>query len=344
MEKPATIIDIAKALKISPSTVSRALNDHPSISVITKKEVLELARELNYKPNITARNLLNKKSGIIGVVVPEITSYFFSTVITGIQDVVSAMGYKLIISQTNESPEEEIKLVKEMALLRVEGLLISPSFKTKTYEHLEDARSSGIPLVIFDRDIEGFETSKVFVDVYDGAYQAVQYLINMGCKKIAHFAGPEGIHTFTQRLNAYKNVLQENNIEILPDLIVHCLGFSPEDGIGALETLLNRDEHFDAIFCVNDGVAIGAMHTLREKGIKVPEDISVIGFDDEPYANVFNPTITTVWQPVYDMGMLASKILLDSINTLNKPISYRYEVLKPELIIRESTIQSFTNH
>lgn len=338
MEKPATIIDIAKTLNISPSTVSRALNDHPSISIITKKEVHELASKLNYKPNLTARNLLNKKSGIIGVVVPEITSYFFSTVITGIQDVVSSVGYKLIISQTNESPEEEVKLVKEMALLRVEGLLISPSFKTKSFEHFEDARNSGIPLVIFDRDCTGFETSKVFVDVYDGAYQAVNYLIGAGCQKIAHIAGPESIHTFQQRLNAYKNALKENGREFNQSLVVNCLGFSPEDGIGAVEELLIHNKSFDAIFCVNDAVAIGAMHALRERGLKIPEDVSIIGFDDEPYANVFNPTITTVWQPVYDMGMLSSKILLDSIKKDTKSDIFRHEILKPELVIRESSI------
>jgi LacI family transcriptional regulator len=334
MDKPATIIDIAKALNISASTVSRALNNHPSISSKTKKEVHELATKLNYHPNLTARNLLRKKSGIIGVIVPEITSYFFSTVITGIQDIVSSVGYKLIISQTNESFEEERKLIHEMALMRVEGLLVSPSFNTQGYEHLEEARRSGIPVVIFDRDIPGFNSSKVFVDVYDGAYQAMKYLITSGCKNIAHIAGPEHIPTFQQRLRAYEDALRDYNRPLDPDLIVFSTGFSAEDGIETCERLLHRN--FDALFCVNDAVAIGAMHVLREKGYKIPEDISVIGYDDEPYSCYFSPSLTTIWQPVYDMGLLSSRILLDSINKDHQTI--RTEVLKPELVIRESSL------
>lgn len=334
MDKPATIIDIAKALNISASTVSRALNNHPSISSKTKKEVHELATKLNYHPNLTARNLLRKKSGIIGVIVPEITSYFFSTVITGIQDIVSSVGYKLIISQTNESFEEERKLIHEMALMRVEGLLVSPSFNTQGYEHLEEARRSGIPVVIFDRDIPGFNSSKVFVDVYDGAYQAMKYLITSGCKNIAHIAGPEHIPTFQQRLRAYEDALRDYNRPLDPDLIVFSTGFSAEDGIETCERLLHRN--FDALFCVNDAVAIGAMHVLREKGYKIPEDISVIGYDDEPYSCYFSPSLTTIWQPVYDMGLLSSRILLDSINKDHQTI--RTEVLRPELVIRASSL------
>ncbi len=336
MDKPVTIIDIAKALHISPSTVSRALNDHPSISMQTKKDVRDLADKLNYHPNLTARNLLKKKSGVIGVIIPEITSYFFSTVITGIQDNISSVGYKLIISQSNESFEEEKKLAMEMALMRVEGLLVSPTFNTSSYHHLEEARKSGIPVVVFDRDCPGFESSKVFVDVYDGAYQAVKYLIDVGCQKIAHIAGPVSIPTFQERFNAYCNALEEQGRIVDPSLIVYSHGFSAEDGVSAIETLLGQASDIDAIFCVNDAVAIGAMHILREKGYRIPQDISIIGYDDEPYSCYFSPALTTIWQPVYDMGLLSSKILLDSINK-NSP--FRYEVLKPELIIRESSKQ-----
>lgn len=334
MDRPATIIDIARALDISPSTVSRALNDHPSISAQTKKDVHELAEKLNYHPNLTARNLLKKRSGIIGVIIPEITSYFFSMVITGIQDVVSSVGYKLIISQTNESFEEEKKLTHEMALMRVEGLLVSPSFNTAAYDHLEEARKSGIPVVIFDRDCPGFESSKVFVDVYDGAYQAVKYLIDSGCCKIAHIAGPVSIPTFQERFNAYCNALSDQSREVDPALIVYSPGFSAEDGVSAIHTLLEQTSGIDAIFCVNDAVAIGAMHVLRERGYRIPQDISIIGYDDEPYSCYFSPALTTIWQPVYDMGLLSSRILLDSIN---KDTPFRHEVLKPELVIRESS-------
>lgn len=340
MERPATITDIAKTLKISPSTVSRALNGHPSISEATKVEVMKLALELNYQPNLAARNLLNQKSGIIGVIVPEITSYFFSTVITAIQDSLSSVGYKILISQTNECFDREVKVVNEMSQLRVEGLLVSPSFKTRSYSHLEEVRKAGTPIVIFDRDCPEFNSSKVFVDVYDGAFQAVSYLVKCGRKKIAHIAGPTQIPTFKDRFDAYCEVLSMHLFSVDDGLIIESGGFGPEDGIEAVQTLLKNGTDFDAIFCVNDAVAIGAMHALREKGFRIPEDVDIVGFDDEPYSAVFYPSITTVWQPVYDMGLLSSKLLLDDIGNKHNPPKFRYEVLKPELIIRNSTRDS----
>lgn len=336
MEKPATIIDIAKALNISPSTVSRSLNNHPSISNQTKKEVLSLAKKLNYQPNLTALKLLNKKSGTIGVIVPEITGYFFSMIITGMQDIVSSLGYKLLISQTNESFEEEEKLIQEMIISRVEGVLISPSHQTNTFEHFKKLEMAGIPMVMFDRDCSGYNCNKVIVDIYTGAIQAMNYLINKGCKNIAHIAGPINIDPFKQRLNAYYDALNQHQIEVVQDLIVNSHGFGCEDGVMALEELVKRKTKFDAIFCLNDATAFGVMHSLRERRYKVPEDVAIVGYDDEPYASFFSPSLTTIWQPVYDMGLLSSKILLDLINNKGKTKSFRFEILKTELIIRES--------
>lgn len=335
-QKPITITDIAKKLGISPSTVSRALHDHPSISLETKKEVRELALQLNYQPNLTALSLLSKKSGLIGVVIPEITSYFFATVITGIQDVVSSAGYKLIISQTNESFEEEKRLIHEMTQLRVDGILVSPSFATKTFDHFTPIKSAGIPVVIFDRDCPGFEANKVFVDAYEGAFQAVDYLLKSGCQNIAHIAGPIAIPTFKQRLDGYLDALKQNHREVNDDLIVYSSGFSSEVGEEAIEQLVARNILIDAVFAVNDAVAIGSMHALRAKGLRIPEDVSIIGFDDEPYASYFNPPLASVWQPVYDMGMLSSKILLDLMKPQKQDAPYRYEILKSELVVRGS--------
>lgn len=338
-QKPITITDIAKNLGISPSTVSRALHDHPSISVDTKREVKALAEKLNYQPNLTALSLLSKKSGLIGVVIPEITSYFFSTVIAGIQDVVSSAGYKLIISQTNESFEEEKRMIFEMTQLRVDGILVSPSFATQTFDHFNPIKQAGIPVVIFDRDCPGFDANKVFVDAYEGAFQAVDYLVKSGCQNIAHIAGPVAIPTFKQRLDGYLDALQQNGREINEDLIVFSTGFSSEVGVESIEKLLDQNKQIDAVFAVNDAVAIGTMHSLREKGYKIPEDVAIIGFDDEPYATFFNPPLASVWQPVYDMGMLSSKILLDLIKPQKVNAPYRYEILKSELVIRDSCVQ-----
>lgn len=340
MQKPrqTTIVDIANQLGVSPSTVSRALNDHPSISAKTKQKVLVLAEKHSYQPNMLALSLLNKKTGIIGIVVPEITSYFFATVISGVQDMVSSAGYKLLICQSDESFEEEKKLLQDMSLLRVDGILISPTFRTNSFQHFEKLQKAGIPLVIFDRDCPGFTGNKVLVDSYDGAYQAVEYLIKTGCRRIAHIAGPIAIPTFKQRLDGYLNAHYDNSIPIRSELIVYSTGFSSEDGVEATTKLMERHEKFDAVFAVNDAVAIGATHVFRENGYRVPEDISLVGFDDESYAQYYFPPLSTVWQPVYELGMLSAKILLDHFAGEANHQTFRCEVLKPELVIRESSI------
>jgi len=340
MQKPrqTTIIDIARALRVSPSTVSRALHNHPSISAATKRNVLEMAEKFDYQPNLLALSLLNKKSGIIGIVVPEITGYFFATVISGVQDMVSSAGYKLLICQSNESFEEEKKLLQDMVLLRVDGVLISPTFRTKTFDHFERLKSAGIPLVIFDRDCPDFEADKVLVDSYDGAYQAVEYLIRTGRQRIAHIAGPIAFPTFKQRLDGYLNAHYDNNVPIRSELIAYSNGFSSDYGVDAFAQLMARNEKLDALFAVNDAVAIGAMHVIRENGYRIPEDISIVGFDDESYAQYYFPSLSTVWQPVYELGMLSAKILLDHFANKEQGRNYRYEVLKPELVIRDSSV------
>ena len=179
---PTTLSDIAKALGISMSTVSRALHDHPAISKETKDKVLELAQKLNYQPNQLALNLLKKKTNTIGIIVPEITSYFFSSVINGMQDYLSEHNYQLMISQSEESFAKEIELVKSMVQVRVDGLLISPTSETKDTSFYQQLIQGGTPIVLFDRDCPGLETDKVLVDDYDGALQAVGYLVKSGCQ------------------------------------------------------------------------------------------------------------------------------------------------------------------
>jgi LacI family transcriptional regulator len=334
---PVTITDIARALSISASTVSRALHDHPSISEETKKCVRQLATELNYQPNLLALSLLNSKTHSIGIIVPEITGYFFATVINGVQDMVASLGYNLMISQSNESFDEEVKLMNALSNARADGFLISPSSQTTRPEHFNRLKDSGIPLVIFDRDLVGFEGDKVLVDDYDGACQAVEYLIKTGCKRIAHMSGPENLSITAHRKKGYLDSLRKHQIEIREELIVSTNGFSPEHGKDTIQRLLDLKELPDAIFAVNDGVAIGAMSVMKDAGINIPEDISIVGFDDELYSSYFTPSLSSVWQPVYDMGMLSAKILLDHFMSDSADRNYRHEVLKPELMIRNSS-------
>ncbi len=331
-----TITEIARELNVSPSTVSRALNNHPAISAATREAVIELARKLNYQPNLLALNLLRKKTNTIGVIVPEITSYFFSSVINGIQDLLNPLGVNMIIGQSNESYEEEKSIIRSFTSIRVDGFLISPSSETNNFDHLQTLIDNNIPLVVFDRDCEGIEVDKVFVDEYSGAFQAVNHLIKTGCKRIAHIAGSSTLSTARHRLDAYKDALKSNNIPINEEYIVESNGFMPEHGIEPTQKLLNLPRPPDAIFAINDGVAIGAMFVIKNAGLVIPDQISVIGFDDDPHSAYFRPSLSTVWQPTYDLGMLSARILMKRVSSHNNT-KIRVETLFPELIVRGSS-------
>lgn len=332
-----TITDIARELHVSPSTVSRALNNHPAISTKTREAVIDLAQKLNYQPNVLALNLLRKRTNTIGVIVPEITSYFFSSVISGIQDLLNPIGVNMIIGQSNESYEEEKSIVQTFTSIRVDGFLISPSSETKNFDHLKLLTENNIPLVIFDRDCEELNVDKVFVDEYKGAFQAVEYLINSGCRRIAHITGPLSLSTTRHRLNAYKEALAMHGLPVKEEYIVESSGFAPEHGIDPTKKLLALSQPPDAIFTINDGVAIGAMFVIKEAGIVIPDEISVIGFDDDPHSCYFKPSLSTVWQPTYELGMLSARILMKRINSNNEMAKIRVETLLPELIVRGSS-------
>ncbi len=332
-----TITEIARELNVSPSTVSRALNNHPAISAKTRDAVIKLARELNYQPNLLALNLLRKKTNTIGVLVPEITSYFFSSIISGIQDVLNPLGLNMIIGQSNESFEEEKSIIQTFTSIRVDGFLISPSSKTKDFNHLRILTENNIPLVIFDRDCEGIEVDKVFVDEFKGAFQAVEHLIKSGCRQIAHIAGPSTLSTARHRLQGYIEALKIYGIEINQDYIVESKGFTPKHGIKPTKKLLALSNPPDAIFTTNDGTAIGAMFAIKEAGLVIPDQISVIGFDDDPHSSYFKPSLSTVSQPTYEMGMLAARLLMKRVNSNIDISKIRVEKLFPELIIRGST-------
>lgn len=332
-----TITNIARELNISPSTVSRALNNHPAISKKTRDSVIKLADKLNYQPNLLALNLLMKRTNTIGVIVPEITSYFFSSIISGIQDLLNPLGVNMMIGQSNESLEEEKSILRSFASIRVDGFLISPSSETRDFDHFNILTENNIPLVIFDRDCEGIEADKVFVDEYKGAYQVVEYLIKTGCRRIAHITGPSVLSTAKHRLEAYKDALKFYNLPLRNEYIVESLGFTPEHGIEPTKQLLALSIPPDAIFTINDGVAIGAMYVLSEAGIVIPDEISIVGFDDDPYSCYFKPSLSTVRQPTYEMGMLSARILMKRIKSNNDITKIRIERLFPELIVRGSS-------
>jgi LacI family transcriptional regulator len=336
-KKRITITDIAKELKISASTVSRALRNNSSLKKETIELVKSLAKKLNYQPNMLALNLLQNKSNTIAIVVPEITSHFFSTAITAIQDVFNLTNYSVIIFLSDESYNKEIDIMNKLARIQIDGVLVSPAWKTKDFSHFKSLQNMNIPIVVFDRDCDGFDADKVVVDDYYGAYQAVEHLIKAGCKRIAYIGGPKNIFTNKHRLNGYLDALKNNNIQVDNEYIQFASGYSIKDGIKPTKKILCQEKTPDAIFAINDSIAISAMRTAEKMMFKTPEDISIIGFDDEPHSSYFRPSLSTVRQPVYDIGMLSARILLNRLTCAYSIDDFRHEVFKPELVIRNSS-------
>lgn len=332
-----TIKDIARTLNISPSTVSRALKDHPDISPATKKAVRELAKELDYQPNSIALSLRKSKSFTIGIVIPQIVHHFFSTVISGIEDVAYDAGYHVMICQSNESYEREVLNTQALLASRVDGMLVSVSHETNDVKHFESIIKRGIPVVFFDRVVSSLNTSSVEVDDFGGAYRAVEYLLKSGCRRVAHLAGPENLLNSQNRLRGYKKALDDYGVAQNYEHIITS-GLTIEEGRKACLQLLEENEMPDAIFAANDPLAIGAMQVLKERNISIPEQVSVIGFSNEPLTSLIEPPMTTVEQPGFEMGQMATRLLLQEIDNKNEEqLKSEKKELKAELVIRKST-------
>ena len=333
--RQVTIKDIARQLNISPATVSRALKDHPDISKRTKKAVVELAASLNYQPNSIALSLRSKRTYTIGVIVPEIIHFFFSSAISGIEDIAYQAGYNVIICQSNESYEREVANVNTLINNRVDGILISVSKNTEDSSHLKRITDLGIPLIFFDRVCDDIEAHKVIVEDERGAYLAVKHLIDKGYKKIAHLAGPETLIISKNRKQGYLRALKEHNIEIDESLLM--VADNKEAGINAMKKLLARQDKPDAIFSVNDNAAIGALQVIKNAGYKVPEEIALIGFsDDQKITSLVEPHLSSIAQPAFQIGQMAGKLFLKQIEN-PEPEKFEKVVLDTQLIVRASS-------
>lgn len=338
-----TIKDIARELGISPSTVSRALKDHPDISIETKKAVNALADKLNYQPNIVALNLRQKKTNTIGVIIPEIVHFFFSTVISGIEDVAYQAGYNVILCQSNESYQRELTDIKALFNSRVDGMLLSLSRETTNFDHIESIISKGVPIVFYDRMYNSPTSSKVIVDDYAGAKEAVQHLIDQGCKKIAHLEAAPNLMISIDRLKGFEDALKENNMEVKPEYIVECHSGTFEEGKKATRKLLSLPNPPDAIFANNDPMAMGAMMAIKEKGLKIPQDIAIVGFSNWFFGELLEPSLTTVDQPGFEMGQEAARLLIRHIEMKEKEIAdpiTETKILKTKLVIRNSSLKN----
>jgi LacI family transcriptional regulator len=330
-----TIKDLAEELGISPSTVSKALKNHPDISADTRARVNELARKLNYNPNPIALSLRSSRTKTLGLVIPEIVHHFFSSVISGIEDVAYDAGYNVMIYQSNESYNRELIAIQALMNSRVEGILVSLSKETKNFDHLRNILDHNVPLVLFDRICEEIETDKVTVDDYQGAYAAVNHLIRTGCRRIAHLSGPPGLLIADYRRSGYMDALKDNNLKINRDLVIYCDNF--KQALIRTKQLMNLPDPPDAFFTVNEFTATGVVKALYDLGIKIPEQVSVFGFSNGLITQVTNPALSTVDQHAYQIGQTSVQLLLDRLLNTHAARPFIHQVIKTELIIREST-------
>jgi LacI family transcriptional regulator len=335
MKRQVTIKDIASKLGISTSTVSRALKDHPDISLKTREAVQELAKLLGYKPNLIALNLKHSRTNTIGVLVPEVQHYFFSTILNGIEEVAYKRDFSVMVFQSNESYMREVLNTQTLLANRVDGVLASFSKNTHDFSHFQQLIDNEIPLVLFDRENDDLHADSVIVDDYSGAYQAVNHLINQGCRRIAFFSAPQHLMLGKNRLEGYRHALEKNGITYNPDLVYSCDTY--EDAIKISRTVLKKQDRPDAVFAVNDLTAIGAMKTARQLGLAIPDDIMFVGFENSRSARICEPELTTVDQFGFELGKKATELLLQRIKTDTFDYKTEKQVVKTHLVIRETS-------
>jgi LacI family transcriptional regulator len=336
-----TIKDIARALGLSTSTVSRALRGSYEISAETRKLVLEYAEKLNYRPNPIALSLKEKRSRSIGIVVCEIANNFFSQVINGIESVAYKKGYYVIISQSHESFEREVANTQYLASRSVDGLLISLSTETTDFSHLNKLHDKGLPIVFFDRVTEEMPTHKVIANNFNGAYQATEHLIRSGFRRIAHLTISPHLSITKERLAGYKAALADAKLPFDESLVKYCKygGLIASETEEAVDSLLRSANRPDAIVAASDKLSTGCLGTLAKRGVRVPEDMAIVGFTNSLLTDIFMPALTSVRQPAFEMGQVAMELLIQLIEAKHPATKFETRVLNTELTVRSSSIK-----
>jgi len=330
---------LAQTLGLSVGTVSKALNDYDDVSEKTKLKVLELAKKLNYKPNSYAISLRNQESKTIGLLVPEIVHHFFSNIIHGAVETAEKFGYVVIILESNESYEFEKKQLQLLLDRNVDGIMMSLADNTVNYEHIAEIIEDGTPVTLYDKITKSIETHKVLINDEKAAYNATEHLIRTGCKRIAHIRGPLKPQTTIDRLKGYRKALQDHGITYDKSIVFESLNFSFEDGKSIARTIIKDFPDVDGIFAFTDLTATGALVELKNNGIRIPEDVSIVGFSNWFLTKITTPKMTTVNQSGYEMGKQAVLLLLDEIQDRKKSLPFNYKTIEipAELVIRDST-------
>lgn len=333
MSATITLNSMAQELNLSVSTVSRALQDHPRIGPHTKRRVIAYAKKVGYFERKFG-HLLKQETNALGVIVPKIGYHLYANAISGIEEVAEANGMHIIICQSNESYEREKSLVKQFIELGVAGLLVSIAGETKKFGHFAVLKNYGIPLVFFNRLCDEVHTDKVVIDNFWAARSATAHLISVGCKRIAYLGGPEGVQISNTRMQGYRDALASMGLPFEESLLAHC-SFDRESRMTQARKLLYAPDNPDGILAFSDQIAISIMIAAKERGLRIPEDISIVGFNNEPVDELLQPSLTSIEQPGYQMGREAARLVLQRRKDPHKAIDRK--VLSSHLIIREST-------
>ena len=335
---PMTMKDIAKEFGISVATVSRALKDSPRISEERRKAIQQYAREHNFYPNAIGEALRHSRvrpQRVIGVIVPEFTHYYFSSILTGIEETAAARGYRIMVALSGEQYEREARICENFLRYKVCGVIVSQAKDTKDYAHYQKLIDAGIPLVVYDRICTGVNASRVVVDDYMGAYNAVSHLIETGCKRIAFYGSPMQLEISKNRYNGYKDALLKHGMSVDKNVVIVC--DNRVDAEHITPTVMAIDNPPDGFFAVNDDTAIGILYTVKHAGFRVPEDISICGFTNGQRAIACDPMLTTVEQRGHRVGEESAEILMDKVEGISPLEKIEKRIVRTRLVIRGTT-------
>jgi LacI family transcriptional regulator len=337
-EKEITIYDIANKLGVSPATVSRALNDNPSINVQTRKKINALAEKLGYRHNPFASSLRLQKTQTIGVILHELNSYFITSVLAGIEKVVTEAKYNLIIVHSAENANLEVANARNLFHKRVDGVIASLSFDTEDLSHFKQFQNKHIPVVFFDRVFENSDGAKVIINNFQAGYDATTHLIEQGCKRIAHITSSLKRNVYSERKRGYKQALEDHKMKFDEKLIV-IDGFKEDDATRSAKRILTMKPLPDGIFITNDFCAAVVMQVLKDTGLRIPQDIAIVGFNNDNIGKVVSPKLTTINYPGFEMGQVAARSLINHLKGLWDMSLTNTMIIKSELIIRESSLK-----
>lgn len=335
---PITMKDIAREMGVSVATVSRALKDSPRISQEQRFRIQAYAREHNFMPNILAEGLRNSRTKpvkLIGVILPQFTHYYFSSILSGIEEEASARGYAVMVAQSREQYEREVSICRSFMENKVCGVIVSQAKNTTNYDHFRKLIDYGIPLVFYDRICTGVDCSRVTVDDYMGAYTAVTHMIDSGCKRIAFFGSPMNMEISKNRYNGYHDAMMRHGLEVDESLVRIC--DTRTDAEAITPAILQKDNRPDAFFCINDDTAIGVLYTAKHMGLKIPDELSICGFTNGNRAIACDPMLTTVEQRGVQVGEEAANILIGYVEGSIPRGKIEKRVVRTRLVVRGTT-------